>query len=50
MGLLFSFSGAFYTLYIFMALAATEVFYFRPKTEKLKKLAVVMRSAHGARE
>ena len=50
MGLFFPLSDEFYTLYIFMVLAATEVFYFRPKIEELKKLAAVMESAHGARE
>jgi hypothetical protein len=50
-GFVFSFFSAdFPTLYTFMAISATAMFYFHPKIEELKKLAAVMGSAHGARE
>ena len=50
-GFVLFFLGAdFQTLYIFMAISAAAMIYFRPKIEELKELATAMGSTQGARE
>jgi hypothetical protein len=44
------FSADFPILYTFMVISVAAMFYFRPKTEEVKKLAVVIGIPHGASE